>query len=448
MIKRVILVIFSLLVAVTLNADLSRDTNLSKEQIKLYENRLNFIMDPVETFINESAFMQKIDIFLQSFNLSILKFSAILFLVLSVFFIKKFAFIFLEKYLVKVDHLRSYSQEILAAQKSPIEALLVLITLNMTLYIFNDFNLDKDISTLFNIFYVFVSTLMLYRLINTIAGIKLSSVYDSDVKMKNDLINIGIKILNSIVVVIGLLIILFFAGVNLTAVLSGLGIGGIAVAFAAKDTISNFFGTISILVSDVFSQGDWIEVGGKEGVVVEIGLRVTTLRTFDNALIAIPNGTVANADVKNWSKRTLGRRIRMSIGVKYSSTSQDLKNAVNEIRGMLDKHKGIATENTLYEHLHENAAKLVSKDDLEGVKKTLLVHLDEFGPSSINILIYCFSKTVVWSEWLETKEDVMHKIMEILKQNNLEFAFPSLSIYSEEQRDKMNISSKRDNFLD
>ena len=435
MIKKIILTFFSLFVAVTLNADLSRDANLSKEQIGLYDDRLNFITAPLDSFINENAFMQKIDIFLQGFNLSILKFSAILFLVLSAFFVKKFAFIFLEKYLVRVDELRSYSQEILAAQKSPIEALLALVTLNMTLYIFNDFNLDKDVSTLFNIFYVFVSTLMLYRLINTIAGIKLSSVYDSDVKMKNDLINIGIKILNSIVVVIGLLIILFFAGVNLTAVLSGLGIGGIAVAFAAKDTISNFFGTISILVSDVFSQGDWIEVGGKEGVVVEIGLRVTTLRTFDNALIAIPNGTVANADVKNWSKRTLGRRIRMSIGVKYDSTSQDLKNAVNEIRSMLDKHKGIATENTLYEHPRESVAKLVSKDDLEGVKKTLLVHLDEFGPSSINILIYCFSKSVVWNEWLETKEDVMHKIMEILKRNNLEFAFPSLSIYNEKTQE-------------
>ena len=74
---------------------------------------------------------------------------------------------------------------------------------------------------------------------------------------------------------------------------------------------------------------------------------------------------------------------------------------------------------------------LVSKDDLEGVKKTLLVYLDEFSDSSIDILVYCYSKSVVWGEWLETKEDVMHKIMEILDKNNLEFAFPSLSIYNE-----------------
>ncbi|MDQ7068136.1 MAG: mechanosensitive ion channel family protein [Sulfurimonas sp.] len=220
---------------------------------------------------------------------------------------------------------------------------------------------------------------------------------------------------------------------NLTAVLSGLGIGGFAVAFAAKDTISNFFGTLSILFSDVFSQGDWIEIDGNQGVVVEIGLRVTTIRTFDNALIAIPNGTFASKDVKNWDKRILGRRIKMHIGVKYDSKSEDIKNAIQEIRVMLDKHPQIATKATKYSHHNErtHTAKLVSKDDLEGVKNNLLVYLDEFSDSSINILIYCFSKSVKWAEWLETKEDVMHKIMAILEKNNLEFAFPSLSIYKE-----------------
>jgi len=232
--------------------------------------------------------------------------------------------------------------------------------------------------------------------------------------------------------VIGLLIVLYFAGVNLTAVLSGLGIGGFAVAFAAKDTISNFFGTLSILFSDVFSQGDWVVVDGKEGVVVEIGLRVTTLRTFDNALIAIPNGTFASKDVKNWNRRSLGRRIKMKLGITYGSKSADIKNAIVEIREMLDKHPNIATVNTKYEHNLSQGARLVSRDDLEGVKKTLLVYLDEFGDSSMNILLYCFTKSVQWDEWLETKEDVMHKIMEIFEKNSLEFAFPSMSIYNEE----------------
>ena len=96
-------------------------------------------------------------------------------------------------------------------------------------------------------------------------------------------------------------------------------------------------------MSDVFSQGDWIVSDGKEGTVVEIGLRVTTLRTFDNAMISIPNGVLANGDVKNWNRRVIGRRIKMKLGVKYNSKAENINNAVLAIREMLKDHKGIAT---------------------------------------------------------------------------------------------------------
>lgn len=405
----------------------------AQEQGLLHE----FFLSPLKEIVENQPVLKRFDEFLITLHLSIYKLMAIVILLSSILFIKKMIFALLERYILKVDALRSYASEILSAQKRVIEAWVLLFMANLIANIAYDFSLSQELEILFEILYVIIVTLMIYRLINTIARVKLSSLCDSDMKMKNDLINVGIKILNSIIVVIGLLVILFIAGVDLTAVLSGLGIGGIAVAFAAKDTISNFFGTVSILISNVFSQGDWIEMNGKEGVVVEIGLRVTTLRTFDNALISIPNGTVANTDVKNWSKRTLGRRIMMKIGVKYDSKAEDIKNAVLEIRTMLDKHKGIATENTKYSHLYESGTKLVSKDDLEGVKKTLLVYLDEFASSSINILIYCFSKSVSWEEWLIVKEDVMYKIMEILEKNNLEFAFPSLSVYNEHAEIKL-----------
>jgi len=300
--------------------------------------------------------------------------------------------------------------------------------------VYEDFSSDIVLSKLFNVLYTIILTYFIYVVLNTIAALNLQK-YERDVStVKGELINVGIKIVNFFIFTIGLLFILFFAGVNLTAVLSGLGIGGFAVAFAAKDTISNFFGTLSILFSDVFSQGDWIEIDGREGTVVEIGLRVTTIRTFDNALIAIPNGTFASKDIKNWNKRKLGRRIKMKLGVKYNSKGKDINNAVDAIREMLKNHPDIASKETKYEHVFQprgRVAKLVSKDDLEGVKRTLLVYLDEFSDSSINILVYCFSKSVMWEDWLKTKQDVMEKIMEIFEENNLEFAFPSLSIYEE-----------------
>lgn len=351
--------------------------------------------------------------------------------VVVIYFLRSVLYALLERVILKIDAIELYSRDILDAIRGAVSLLMLVANLHFIVYIYNDFNTPETILALFKIIYTLLLTFMLYRFVNTTAKVRLGSLGASDVKMKKDLINVGIKILNSLIMLVGLLFVLFFLGVDLTAVLSGLGIGGIAVAFAAKDTISNFFGTLSILVSDVFSQGDWIEVNSQEGVVVEIGLRVTTLRTFDNALISIPNGTVANADVKNWSKRTLGRRIMMKIGVKYDSKAQDIKNAVSQIYHMLDKHTGIVTQNTPYEHQNASFAKIVSKDDLEGVKKTLIVHVDEFAPSSINILIYCFTKTVLWDEWLAIKEDVMFKIMEILEQNSLAFAFPSMHIYTQ-----------------
>jgi len=245
------------------------------------------------------------------------------------------------------------------------------------------------------------------------------------------MVNVGIKIVNFLILILGVLLVLHFAGANLATVLSGLGIGGFAIALAARESLSNFLGTISILMSDTFSQGDWIVVDSKEGTVVEIGLRVTTLRTFDNALIAIPNGTIANQDVKNWSRRTLGRRIKFSLGIKYDSKPQDIQNAIKQIRQMLQTHPNIATDKTDYKNNLKKSPKLVSQEDSLGVKRTLFVYLDEFSDSSINILVYCFTKKTIWGEWLETKEDIMYKIMAILEKNSLEFAFPSLSLYQE-----------------
>ncbi len=384
-------------------------------------------------YVNSIDIVRVVNPILENYGLSIMKLLLILILIVVIYFLRTIVYASIEKYILTISLLQEYSVEISTKIKKPIEILIIFINVNMLIYVYNDFSSIESISRIFNMMYGFIFTFIIYQIVNAVASIRLIKVSNSSSNVKNDLVNVGIKIINFIIVIIGLLIMLFFAGVNLTAVLSGLGIGGFAVAFAAKDTISNFFGTLSILFSDVFSQGDWIEIDGHEGVVVEVGLRVTTIRTFDNALIAIPNGTFASKEVKNWNKRILGRRIKMQIGVKYDSKSVDIKNAVEQIRTMLDKHSGIATKATKYQHHKYNShiAKLVSKDDLEGVKNNLLVYLDSFGDSSINILIYCFTKSVKWDEWLDTKQDVMHKIMEILERNNLEFAFPSLSVYNE-----------------
>ena len=376
--------------------------------------------------------VREVDAVLEKFNLSIVKILIIIFMTLLIYLFRTIVYTFIQKSFSKIEILAQYSDILLSKLKGAIESLVIIININIIIYVLNDFSNSELLAKSFNIIYGVYFTAIVYIFINALAAIKINTLDPTQTSVKSELINVGLKIVNFLIVIMGLLIVLYLAGVDLTAVLSGLGIGGFAVAFAAKDTISNFFGTLSVLFSEVFSQGDWIEIDGQEGVVVEIGLRVTTLRTFDNALIAIPNGTFAAKEIKNWNKRKLGRRIKMSLGVKYDSKKEDIVNAVNDIREMLKNHPDIASKNTKYEYKNfRRSAKLVSKEDLEGIKKTLLVYLDEFDSSSINILVYCFSKSVEWEDWLKTKQDVMEKIMDIFEKNNLEFAFPSLSIYDE-----------------
>jgi MscS family membrane protein len=118
----------------------------------------------------------------------------------------------------------------------------------------------------------------------------------------------------------------------------------------------------------------------------------------------------------------------MNIGITYESDFDNIKQAIEEIKEMLKNHPSIANEHTSFSN-SDRQARLVSIEDLKGIKRTTLVYMDEFAASSINILIYCFSRTVVWSEWLEVKEDIMFKIADILEKNHLEFAYPAIKIH-------------------
>jgi len=418
-----------------INVDLINFLFISEQKIyRLNKYSKYYLINPV-LFVNNTQISGVLNPVLEDYSLNVVKLLSILCLTILIYLIKKILYYIFEKNITNNESSRKYSKDILHVMKKPLGKLIFLININMVFYVYNDFNSVELIAKAFNMMYAVVFTYVLYRIINVIAKIKVHELENINEKIKNDVINVGIKILNFIILILGILVVLHLAGANLTAVLSGLGLGGFAVALAAKDSLANFFGTLSILFSDVFAQGDWIVVDNKEGVVIEIGTRVTTLRTFDNALIAIPNAILANQGVKNWNKRNLGRRIKMKLGVTYGASSENIKNAVNEIRLMLDTHEDIATENTAYNYSNKRSAKLVSKADALGIKKTLLVYLDEFSDSSINILVYCFTKSTKWQKWLETKEDVMYKIMEIFERNNLEFAFPSLSIYNETEKE-------------
>ena len=411
-----------------INADILRYfSEHARHVYRLNQYTQYHILQPA-LYIDGYADKWHINDILKPYGLSAVKVVLILLVSLLIFLVRRVLIGLIERLILKFKYIGHYAKEIIADIKSPISLFLVLINIELILFIYNDFSTYVSLGKLFNILHTFFMTFIAYRMLNSIARVRLEHLDQSNKHIKSELFNLTVKILDFLVVLMGMLVALHFAGVNLTAVLSGLGIGGFAVALAARESLSNFFGTISILMSEVFSQGDWIEVDGKEGNVVEIGLRVTTIRTFDNALIAIPNATLANKEVKNWSRRIVGRRIKMKISVTYDSPREALQNAIVQIRQMLHDHPDIATERTIYEDRSKKSAKMVSKEDELGVKRTLMVYLDEFADSSIDILVYTFTKSTVWNEWLKVKEDVMYQIMEILEANGLKFAFPTITL--------------------
>ncbi|MFC3847872.1 mechanosensitive ion channel family protein [Helicobacter baculiformis] len=258
---------------------------------------------------------------------------------------------------------------------------------------------------------------------------------------RREVVNLILKVAYFFIVIITILAVLKQLGFNISAIIASLGIGGLAVALAVKDLLANFFASVILLLDNSFGQGDWIVCGNVEGTVVEMGLRRTTVRGFDNALFFVPNSELAGKSIRNWNRRKVGRRIKMNIGLTYSSSREDLSKCVHAIRTMLEEHPHIAKFSDLdasakqemgaqHDYIMDRQH-IVSMDDLMGYKSNLFVYVDNFGDSSINILVYCFSKSVIWGEWLAIKEDVMLKIMQIVEDLGLSFAFPSQSVYLE-----------------
>ncbi|NKQ41517.1 MAG: mechanosensitive ion channel [Sulfurovum sp.] len=143
-----------------------------------------------------------------------------------------------------------------------------------------------------------------------------------------------------------------------------------------------------------------------EGVVEDIGMRTTKIRTFEKSLITMPNQVVANSPIENFSRRGI-RRIKMTIGITYDTSEAQITKIISEIQYLLYNHEYITNE------------------------ETLMVNFNSFGDSSLNIFIYCFTKTSNWKTYMDIKEEVSLSIMQIIENNNSSFAFPSQSLYIE-----------------
>ncbi|MBE9486456.1 MAG: mechanosensitive ion channel family protein [Chloroflexi bacterium] len=211
------------------------------------------------------------------------------------------------------------------------------------------------------------------------------------------------KTLRVFIVFMAILMLVQNLGYSISGLLASLGLGGLAVALAAKDSLSNIFGSIMILLDRPFTIGDWIKADDLEGTVEEIGFRSTRIRTFAKTLITIPNSTLMNMSIDNFS-RMPKRRIKLTIGITYDTNPRQMRQAVAALKQMLREHPAIDQD-------------------------FFLVNFTNFGASSLDIMVYCFTTSTIWGEYLDAREDVCLKIMETLGQLGLEIAFPSQTVY-------------------
>lgn len=213
------------------------------------------------------------------------------------------------------------------------------------------------------------------------------------------------KLLRAAIMITGVLVILQTLGFSISGVLAFGGVGGLAVGFAAKDMLANFFGGLTVYLDKPFRVGDWIRSPEQdiEGTVEKIGWRSTCIRRFNKRPIYVPNALFTSLTVENPSRMT-NRRIYENVGVRYDDfdTVEDI---CDEVRKLLTGHEDIDQD------------------------QTIMVNFNAFGPSSLDIMVYCLTRTTNWAEYHRVKQDVLLRIGRIIEARGAEIAFPTRTLH-------------------
>ena len=243
------------------------------------------------------------------------------------------------------------------------------------------------------------------QIIEFMGLILLEKAKKTDSKTDDQLIPFGIEMIKIIIVVFAV----FFAmgsvfKVNVASLIAGLGVGGLALALAAKESLENLLGSFTIFFDKPFVVGDYVKVGNIAGTVEKIGFRSTRIRTLEKSYLTVPNKKMIDAELDNMTLRTF-RRAKFNIGVVYGTTKDQITNIVKEIKQFIDEHP----------HTNQDGQ----------------VKFTEFGNSSLNIMVLFYVDTMDWGVFLDVQEEINFKIMEIVAKNKSDFAFPTQTIHLE-----------------
>ena len=267
---------------------------------------------------------------------------------------------------------------------------------------FFNYEISNFILFIRKITFIFFIAFLLFNLVNEY---ELNNKKETNSNHANIAVGTICRILKLLIAIFVLLTTIQTSGINISGLLTFGSVSGIVLGFASKDLLANFFGAALIYLDKPFEIGDWVRSPDKniEGTVESISWRLTRIRTLDKRPLYIPNSIFNSIVIENASRMS-HRRIKEVIGVRYCDVKA-IKKIVNEIKKMLIEHKEIASD------------------------QTLIVNLIQFNSSSVDIMVYSFTRTTDWIKYQEVKQEILLKISEIIDRHGAEIAFPSRTLY-------------------
>lgn len=333
----------------------------------------------------------------------------ILIILIIAFVLHKLLTVLFEQVLVKLllkYGRRQLAKELMIPIAKPISILLIFPVLMLFIPLIQlPIKLNSFMITGLQVAWPVVAVVFFYRLVDVLSIYMMRMAEKTESTLDDQLVPLLRKALKTFVVLIGLIFILDNLEVNITGLIAGISIGGLAFALAAQDTIKNFFGSLMIFFDRPFQVGDWITSGNVDGTVEEVGFRATRIRTFRNSVMYIPNGAITNQVIDNHGLRVY-RRFFTTISVTYDTPAEVLESFVEGLKEITLAHPK------------------TRKDFFE-------IHFNDLGASSLNIMFYIFFKVPTWSEELKCRHEILLSIINLAEELGINFAFPTQTLHVE-----------------
>ena len=268
---------------------------------------------------------------------------------------------------------------------------------------FRAFKLDIALSAIINIIIIAI----LFKLTNIfISKLKTKANKNDSTTLSNQLIPILDKLIKFLILFFVIASFLQTNGYSITSLIAGFGITGVAIGFAAQQTVADFFGTLAIIADKMYKIGDYVNISGIEGTVEDVNMLSTKIRTLDDFLVTVPNNSISSSNIINISKAKK-RRINEVFGVTYDTSNEKLQEAMNIIRAVCEEH--------------------------QNVMKNSNVFIETLSPSSIDIRLQTYVKTGAYASLTKVRSEVIFEIVKRFRAAGIDFAFPSQSIYIEKK---------------